>query len=138
MNDELKKVNQKLVEMNKKNFAESFEQFKDFNNFDDFVENSTQEGNKKLCGELTSEEFETFDINKSLLENMKNIILKQTKPNLENVKLNMAKMFAYNLDKEVVKNTIKCDTFCFETIKKELIESELFEQIEKLNNIKNE
>jgi len=136
MNDELKKLNQKLVEMNKKSFAESFEQFKKFNNFDDFVENSTRKGNKKLCSKLTSEELETFDINKSLWENMKNIMLKQSRPNFEDVKLNMAIMFAYNLDNERVVASIKSDKFWYEKIKEELIQKEMFEDIVKLEKIK--
>ena len=138
MKNELDKIKEKIIEIRKETFIDGFSKFKNFNKFDDFVENCLKECIDLLLSDkiILLEDFKEFDLNKTLLENYKKVI--SDKMYLQDMKLNMAKMFAYNLDNEIVKCTIKCDTFCFETIKKELVESELFEQIEKLNNIKNE
>lgn len=134
MENELGEINRKIVEMGYKSFNDAFSKFKDFNKFYDFVENCLKEGKLKvLNGKFNITDFEDFDIHSSLWENSKKIIMKQMTP--KDVKFNMAIMFAYNLDNEIVKGTIKCDTFYFETIKKELIQKEMFEDIEKLNKI---
>jgi hypothetical protein len=126
-----------LVEINRRGFMKAFEKFKDFNKFDDFVNNCTKEGNKQLCDPLILMQFKKFDINKTLKQNMDDIFFEEIKLDFDCVKLNMAKMFAYNLDNEIVKGAIRRDISAFEMIKKELLENELFEEVEKLNVIKN-
>lgn len=137
MKNELDEIKEKIIDIRRETFIEGFSTFKGFNKFDDFVENCLKNGIEQLLNNeiFFIECFKKFDLNKTLLENYKKVISDKMYP--QDVKLNMAKMFAYNLDNEIVKGTIRCDAFCFETIKKELVESELFEQIEKLNNIKN-
>lgn len=137
MDNELKNLTNQLVEMNRKSFVESFSQFKNFNRFNDFVDNCTKEGNIRLSSPFSEDDLKAFDINKSLWENLKEITLKQAQPKFDDVKLNLAIMFAYNLGNERVIATIKSDSFYYETAKKELIKNQLFEQVAELNNILN-
>ncbi len=134
---ELEDALQHLIEINRRGFTKAFEKFKDFKNFDVFVNNCTEEGNRKLCNPLTLVQFKKFDIDKTLKQNMDDIFFEEVKLDFDCVKLNMAKMFAYNLDNEIVKGAIRRDISAFEMIKKELLENELFEEVEKLNVIKN-
>ena len=137
MKKQLDEIKEKIIEIRRETFIEGFSKFKNFNKFDNFVENCLKNCIEQLSnGKIFFiEDFKEFDLNKTLLENYKKVISDKMYP--QDMELNMAKMFAYNLDSEIVKSTIKCDIFCFETIKEELIENELFEEVEQLNNIKN-
>jgi len=136
MENELEKVNNKVVEMAYKSLREVFVKFEDFNKFDDFIESCLKQGKNKVLSNIFSiKDYNEFDIHKSLWENTKNVIIKQMQP--KNVKLNMAIMFAYNLNDKIVINSIKNDEFVLETIKKELIDNELFEELVKLKEILN-
>ena len=133
MNDELRKVNEKIVEMGYKSFRDACGNFKDFNKFDDFIENCLKKGKQKVMSENSTIDFEHFDINQSLWEICKKGIMKQMEP--KDVKLNMAKMFAYNLENERVIASIKSDEFWYKHIKEELIKEEMFEDIKRLEKI---
>jgi len=135
MKDELEIVKKEIIEMRYQTFREGFCKFKDFNKFDVFVERCLKNGiNQLLNDEIVAiKDFVKFDINKTLLQNYKKTISEKMHP--QDVKLNIAKMFAFNLDSEIVKDLIKEDKYCLEIIKKELVDNELFEQCEKINNI---
>ena len=132
MEDDLKK---EIIEMRYQTFREGFCKFKDFNKFDVFVERCLKNGiNQLLNDEIVAiKDFVKFDINKTLLQNYKKTISEKMHP--QDVKLNIAKMFAFNLDNEIVKDLIKEDKYCLEIIKKELVDNELFEQCEKINKM---
>ena len=136
MKNKLEKVNNKIVEMAYESLRESFAKFEDFYKFDDFIENCLKQGKNKVLSNIFSiKDYNEFDIHKSLWENTKNVVIKQMQP--KNVKLNMAIMFAYNLNDKIVINSIKNDEFVSETIKKEFIDNELFEELVKLKEILN-
>lgn len=132
----LEEIFQQWVESNKKSFVSAFEKYKNFKNFDNFVESSTKEGNENIRKKLTLEDFQKFDINKTLWENFRDIMLKQCEPNLETTKFNMAVMFAYNLEEEIAVDSIKDDDFWYNIIKQELIQKEMYEDLGKLEKIR--
>jgi len=127
--NELEKIQQKLVDCNKKSFEEAFKKYKDFNRFDEFVEESTKEGNRKICNPLTLKEIVEFDVNKTMWENVREAMIKQCEPNLEDTKFNMAIMFCHNLENEIVIDYIKRDSSLYDIMREELIKEERFEDI---------
>ena len=132
----LEEIFQQWVESNKKSFVSAFEKYKNFKNFDDFVESSTKEGNENIRKQLTLEDFKKFDLNKTLWENLRDITVKQCELDLETVKFNIAVMLAYNLEEEIAVNSIKDGDFWYNIIKQELLQKEMYEDLGKVEKIR--